>query len=124
MGRKYRRRVSELIRIRLTNLLERKVKDPRLQMVTITGVEVTSDVGRADVHFSVLGGQEAREEAQAGLESAAGWLRHELGRHLRLPNIPRLIFHYDPSLERGERIADILDELGLGEEEERDAESG
>jgi ribosome-binding factor A len=117
MGKKYQRRVSDLIRTHLTSLLERKVNDPRLQMVTITDVTVTPDTLRADVHFSVLGGTEAQAEAQAGMESAAGWMRRELGRRLRLHNIPELVFHYDPSLERGEHIAGILDELKLSEEE-------
>lgn len=124
MSKKYQRRVSGLIRTHLTDLLERKVNDPRLQMVTITDVVVTPDTLRADVHFSVLGGAEARAETQAGLESAAGWLRRELGHRLRLRNTPQLVFHYDPSLERGEHIASILDELGLGDKEERDAEAG
>ena len=123
MSRKYQRRVSELIRVHLTELLERKVNDPRLQMVTITDVRVTPDAVRADVHFSVLGGAEAQAEAEAGLARAAGWLRRELGRRLRLRNTPDLVFHYDPSLERGEHIASILDELGLCEEED-DAETG
>ena len=122
--RKYQRRVSDLIRTHLTNLLARKVNDPRLQMVTITDVTITPDAIRADVHFSVLGEAEAKAEAQAGLDSAAGWLRRELGRRLRLRNTPQLIFHYDPSLERGEHIASILDELGLSEEEEHDTEAG
>lgn len=104
-----------MIRSHLMDLLERKVNDPRVQMVTITDVEVTADAARADVHFSVLGDEEAREEAQAGLQSAAGWLRRELGRRLRLRNTPELIFHYDPSLDHGEHIASILDELGLGD---------
>jgi ribosome-binding factor A len=117
MGKKYQRRVSDLIHTHLADLLERKANDPRLQMVTITDVAVTPDAFRADVHFSVLGEAEARAEAQAGLDSAAGWLRRELGRRLRLRNTPELIFHYDPSLERGEHIASILDELGLSEEE-------
>jgi ribosome-binding factor A len=125
MGKRYQRRVSDLIHGHLTDLLERKVNDPRLHMVTITGVTVTPDALRADVRFSVLGGAEAQAEAQAGLGSAAGWLRHELGRRLRLRNTPELVFHYDPSLERGERIASILDELGLSdEEEERSTEAG
>ena len=126
MGKKYQRRVSDLVRTHLTTLLERKINDPRLQMVTITDVVVTPDTLRADVYFSVLGGAEARAEAQAGLESAAGWLRRELGRRLRLRHTPELVFHYDPSLERGEHIASILDELGLSgdKEEERDAEAG
>jgi len=125
MSRKYQRRVSGLIRTHLTNLLGRKANDPRLQMVTITDVTVTPDTLRADVHFSVLGGTEVLAEAQAGLESAAGWLRHELGRRLRLRSIPELVFHYDPSLERGEHIASILDELGLSDDEqEHDSEAG
>ena len=123
--RKYQRRVSDLIRTHLTDLLERKVNDPRLRMITITDVTITPDAIRADVHFSVLGGAEAKAETQAGLDSAAGWLRRELGRRLRLRNTPQLIFHYDPSLERGEHIASILDELGLSEEEEEhDTEAG
>jgi ribosome-binding factor A len=113
MSKKYQRRVGDMIRNHLMDLLERKVSDPRLQMVSITGVVVTSDTTRADVHFSVLGGTEAQAEAQEGLESAAGWLRRELGLRLRLRNTPQLVFHYDPSLERGEHIAGILDELGL-----------
>ena len=121
MSKKYQRRASDLIRAHLMDLLGRKANDPRLHMVTITDVVVTPDAVRADVHFSVLGGVEAQEEAQSGLESAAGWLRRELGRRLRLRNTPQLIFHYDPSLERGEHIAGILDELGLGDEEDDDS---
>jgi ribosome-binding factor A len=117
VGRKYQKRVSELIHVRLSSLLERKIKDPRLEMVTITDVEVSPDAARADVYFSALGGDDARDEAREGLESAAGWLRRELGRHLRLRRTPELIFHYDRSLERGERISNILDDLGLGDEE-------
>jgi ribosome-binding factor A len=117
MGKKYQRRVSELVHIHLSNLLERKIKDPRLDMVTITDVVVTPDASRADVYYSALGGEEAQEDAREGLESAAGYLRRELGRELRLRNIPELVFHYDRSVERGERISAILDELGLGDEE-------
>jgi len=123
MGKKYQRRVSELVHVHLSNLLERKIKDPRLDMITITDVVVTPDASRANVYYSALGGEEAQEDAQEGLESAAGYLRRELGRELRLRNIPELVFHYDRSVERGERISAILDELGLGDEEV-DAEAG
>jgi ribosome-binding factor A len=115
MGKKYQRRVGDMLRMHLSDLLERKVNDPRLHMITITSVDVTSDAAHADVHFSVLGGPEAQKEALEGLQSAAGWLRRELGNRLRLRNTPELVFHYDPSLERGEHIAGILDELGLGD---------
>jgi ribosome-binding factor A len=118
MSKKYQRRVSDMVRAHLMDLLERKANDPRLHMVTLTDVIVTGDAARADVHFSVLGGPEAQAEALEGLRSAAGWLRRELGQRLRLRNTPQLVFYHDPSLERGEHIASILDELNLGDEQE------
>lgn len=111
MGKKYQRRAADLVRFHLTDLLERKINDPRLHGITITDVLVAQDASRADVHYSVLGGEDAREQARASLEGAARWLRRELGRRLRLRNTPELIFHYDPSIERGEHIAGILNEL-------------
>lgn len=86
-------------------------------MVTITDVEVSPDVSSAKVYFSAIGGDQTREEARKGLESAAGWLRHELGQQIRLRRTPELIFRYDHSLERGERISNILDELGLSDDD-------
>jgi ribosome-binding factor A len=121
VSKKYQRRVSDLIRTQLTNLLGRKVNDPRLEMITITDVVVTPDITRATVHFSVLGGAEERAEAQAGLDSAAGWLRRELGQRLRLRNTPVLVFQYDPSLEHGEHIDSLLKELGFSEEYDAEA---
>jgi len=118
MSKKYQRRVADLIRTHLTDLLKRKANDPRLQMVTITGVALTPDAVRAHVHFSVLGGAAVQAQAQAGLESARGWMRRELGRRLRLRNTPELVFHYDSSLERGEHIASILDQLNLDEDKQ------
>ncbi|RMF37011.1 MAG: 30S ribosome-binding factor RbfA [Chloroflexi bacterium] len=111
MGKKYRRRVSELIQINLTDLLGTKVNDPRLQGVTVTGVEVTPDTMRADVYVTALGDLEAREEIMAGLQSAAGWLRREVGARLRLRHTPELVFHWDPSLEYGERIDQLLSQI-------------
>ena len=107
-----------MIQTRLTTLLLEKASDPRLAMVTITGVEVTPDTLRADVHFSVLGGDEDRAEALAGLQNAQGWLRREVGHGLRIRNIPKLVFHYDPSLEHGEHISSIIDGFELGDGEE------
>jgi ribosome-binding factor A len=123
MSKRYQRRVSGLIRTHLTDILRRKISDPRLQMVNITSVEITPDASRADVYFSAFGGDDARAEAQDGLKGAAGWLRRELGHRLRLRNTPELVFHYDPSVEHGERIASILDELGFGCKEEDDTEA-
>ena len=110
-------RASELIRTHLCNLLERQLDDPRLEGITITRVKVTPDTVRADVYFSVLGDEKARQTAQDGLESAAGRLRREIGARTRLRNTPALVFHWDPSLEYSERIDQLLDQLGLGQED-------
>jgi len=105
------KRVSELIRREISNLLETKVKDPRLDFVTVTGVEVTFDLRDAYIYVSALEGAERREEILEGLNSAAGFLRRQIGEELRLRYIPRLYFRWDESLERGERIERILKQL-------------
>jgi ribosome-binding factor A len=92
--------------------------DPRLEGVTITQVSVTPDTKRADVYYSVLGDKEARATAQEGLDSAASWLRREIGSRTRLRNTPELVFHWDPSLEYGDRMEALLDQLGLGQEDD------
>jgi ribosome-binding factor A len=114
-------RVSELIRTILTDLMNTQISDPRLEGVTITRVKVTPDTTRADIYFSVLGGEEERQTAKQGFDSAAGRLRREIGARTRLRNTPALVFHWDPSLEYGERIDQLLDELGLGQEDSDDA---
>jgi len=124
VSKKYQRRVSRLLQNRLTKLLWEKASDPRLAMVTITGVEVTPDTLRADVHFSVLGDEEERAAALEGLEAAQGWLRREVGQGLRIRNIPKLVFHHDSSLEHGEHISAIIDSLDLPDQEEPDSEEG
>lgn len=124
MSKKYQRRVSKLIQTRLTTLLWEKASDPRLSMVTITGVNVTPDTVRADVYYSVFGDEEERAAARAGLEAAQSWLRREVGHGLRIRNIPRLVFHYDPSIEHGEHISQIIDSLDLPDEEELDPGAG
>jgi ribosome-binding factor A len=101
----------------LCDLLETQLDDPRLEGITITRVKVAPDTTRAEIYFSVLGDQEARQTAQEGLESAAGRLRREIGARTRLRNTPALIFHWDPSLEYSERIDQLLDQLGLGQED-------
>jgi ribosome-binding factor A len=111
-----------MIRIILTDALQTQISDPRLQNLTITQVTVTPDTTRADVYYTVMGGEEARQAAQEGLESATGRLRREVGARTRLRNTPALVFHWDPSLEYGERIEQLLDELGLGQEDEDEAQ--
>lgn len=109
MSKKYEGRISELVRARLTVLLESRVNDPRIAGITVTDVEVTADTRYARVYYSLIGDDEAKAQAQRGLDSASGFLRHELGQTLRTKRTPELTFIHDASLERGERMAHLLD---------------
>ena len=111
MSKKYEARISVLVQSHLTTLIESQLNDPRVQGVTVTEVEVTADTRFARVYFSVLGSADDKDKATRGLDSAAGWLSKELGRRLRTKHTPHLTFKYDESLERGERMAQLLDEV-------------
>jgi len=105
------KRVSELIRQEIGDLLERKVADPRLNLVTVTDVEISSDLRHARVYVSLIGSQEERQRALKSLRHAAGFFRHELASRLALRYTPDLTFYLDDSLERGERIGRLLEEI-------------
>lgn len=101
-------RVGDLIREEISLLLLRAVKDPRLQGVTITGVRLSDDLRHARVYFAGERSPDGQARQLAGLRSAAGFLRGELTRRLRLRFAPELIFFVDETLEQGLRIADLL----------------
>lgn len=102
-------RVARQIQQELSQILEEQLKDPRVGMVTLTSVQMTPDLRLARVYFSRLGEAGERQEAKAALEHAAGFLRHELGQRLRLRYLPELRFYIDDSLERYDRISELLD---------------
>lgn len=103
-------RVGDLLARTISELIMRKVKDPRLDGVTITGAEVSVDMRIGHVFYCVLD-TGRRESAQAGLDSAAGFLRKELARMLRMKNVPSLRFTYDSSFDYGARIDALLDSI-------------
>lgn len=109
-------RVADLIKIEISDLLLKQVRDPRIGLVTITGVKVTDDLRTARVFFVELGKDQCSEEVQAGLGKAAGFLRRELGRRLRLRCVPELLFAYDPSFAYGNRIERLISEIHREEE--------
>jgi ribosome-binding factor A len=102
-------RVGEQIRRELAAEI-RKLKDPRIGMVTITDVEVTKDLSVARVYYSVLGEEDVITLTQKGLERASGFLRRELGHAMRLRVVPELRFHYDDTELKGNRIDRLIDE--------------
>jgi ribosome-binding factor A len=103
-------RVAEQIRRELAELIQLEVKDPRVGMVSLTDVEITPDYAHAKVFFTCLAGREGAVSAQKGLACAAGFLRRELGRRIHIHTLPELHFHFDPSLEEGERLGKLIDE--------------
>ena len=102
-------RVAEQVRRELADLLRNAVKDPRVGMVTISDVEVSKDLKHAKIYFTVLGDQDLIDSSQTGLDSAVGFLRHELGKRLKVRTVPDLRFIYDHSLLQGERIDALID---------------
>lgn len=87
----------------------RRMKDPRLGFVTVTDAEISNDVRHVKIFVSILGDPAERERTLSGLERAAGHVRTELGRRIRLRHTPEIVFRFDPSAERGLRINQLLD---------------
>lgn len=116
--RQRQERLSALIREEVSEILLRRVKDPRISsFVVITEVKLSKDLRYAHIYVSVYGSEEDKKRTMMGLESAKGFIRSELGKDLRIRFIPEIFFELDESLEKGDRILRKLKELGLEDEE-------
>ena len=104
------RRVGEQMQRELAQLIQQEIKDPRLGMVTVSGVEVTRDLSIARVFVSALGEEEHPEKVITILEKASGFLRHELGKRMTMRTVPALRFQFDQSISRGNRLSSLIDE--------------
>jgi ribosome-binding factor A len=104
------RRVNESVRAVVAEGVG-ALKDPRIGMVTVTGVRVTPDLAEATVYFSVLGNEKKRRATLAGLESAHGVLQSRIGRQLNLRRTPTLTFSFDPSVEYGVTMTKLIEDL-------------
>jgi ribosome-binding factor A len=104
------RRVNEAVRQVLSEAVG-ELKDPRIGFVTLTGVETSRDLRHARVFVSVLGSERQRDRTLAGLAAAHGVLQARVGSELRLKRTPQLAFEYDPTVERGVRVSQLIDEL-------------
>lgn len=113
-------RLGELIKTTLSEILQ-EMKDPRLEMVTLTRVELSNDLKGARVFFSVLGDEERQESALEGFKHARGRLQARLHGLVRLRYTPVLDFRYDPAIAGSVRIAQLLKEA-LGDEAENEGE--
>jgi ribosome-binding factor A len=107
-------RIDELLRQEITGIISREIGDPRVGFATITGVETAPDLRHAKVFVSVIGQPADRKEALRALGRAMPFVRHELGKRLRLKRIPEFHLELDETLERGTRVLRLLDELEAG----------
>ena len=106
-------RVAELIKREVSQMLLHGIKDDRVGtgMVSVTDVDVSGDLQHAKIFVSIYGSEEAKAETMAGLKSATGYVRTELGARVRLRRTPEVIFVEDRSLERGTKVLTLLSKL-------------
>jgi len=110
-------RVNSLIRREISELIQRQVKDPRLDaFVTVTAVATSPDLKYARVFVSCINGKQEEQKILRVLTAASGFLRKELARNLKLRRIPELSFHWDDSIEHGDRILRLLDQVSAEQE--------
>ncbi|EOT46947.1 MULTISPECIES: 30S ribosome-binding factor RbfA [Enterococcus] len=106
------RRVAQEILKEVNQILRKKIRDPRVQDVTITDVHVTGDLQQATIYYSILSDLASdREKAQKGLEKSSGLIRRELGHALTLYKTPELVFEIDQSVQYGSKIDQLLRDL-------------
>ena len=117
-------RIDQLLREEIGRLVTEEVADPRVGFATITRVETTPDLRHAKVWVSVIGQPAERRETVAALGRAMPFVRHELGKSLRLKRIPDLHVELDDTAERGTRVLQLLDELGSGTQRDDDLPLG
>ncbi|WP_192035881.1 30S ribosome-binding factor RbfA [Halomonas sp. YLGW01] len=105
-------RVADQLQQELAVLIQREVKDPRLGMVTVSGVTVSRDLGYADVYVTLLGENDAErvKDNLKVLKRAAGFLRSQIARRIKLRHVPELRFHYDESVVRGQKLSSLIEE--------------
>jgi len=106
-------RVAELIKREVSQMLLNGIKDDRVGtgMVSVTDVDVSGDLQHATIFVSIYGTQEAKAETMAGLKSATGYVRSELGARIRLRRTPEVLFVEDRSIERGTKVLSLLNQL-------------
>ncbi|MDF2536293.1 MAG: rbfA [Bacillales bacterium] len=113
-------RVGEQMKKEISDIIGRKLKDPRVGFLTVTDVDVTGDLQQAKVYITTLGNDEERKNTLNGLVKATGFIRSELGKRIQLRVTPELTFEFDRSVEYGNRIENLLAAVRV--EEKKDEE--
>lgn len=103
-------KVGDQIQRELSELIQRELRDPRVGMITLTGVDMSPDCTHATVYYTCLDAARV-EEAGKGLRAASGFLRSHIGKRIKLYATPELHFAYDESVERGDRLSRLIDSV-------------
>lgn len=105
-------RISEEYKREISDIIRNDIKDPRIaEFTSVMSVEVTRDLRYAKVYISVLGDEKKREETLEGLKSAAGFVRREISKRVKLRYTPEIVFESDNSIEHGIYISKLIDEV-------------
>ena len=104
-------RVGDQIQKEVSILLLEKVKDPRVKGVTVTGIRLSDDLKLARIYFSVMGSRDQINRAQAGLDSARGYIKKQIGLRMELRYVPEITFVHDESLEKGSTMDKLFLEI-------------
>jgi len=104
-------RVAEQMKKEIAQLLQDEIKDPRIGFVTVTDVELSNDMQHAKVYVSIYGDEEQKKQTLEALDRATGFIRREIGRRIKLRLVPEIVFKYDASIERADRIARLLSQI-------------
>lgn len=111
-------RVGVRIQTVISELIQKKIQDPRMELATISSVKVSSDLGIAHVYFSVFGGEERIKEAMEGFKSSHGFIKRHVASKLGLRHMPELKFIHDESFDYGTKIDRLLKSVLKDEEQE------
>ena len=121
MAKEYARtqRVADYLQRELASLIQREVRDPRVGMVSITGVDVSRDLAHAKVHFTVIGSDSSDDagESTGALNKAAGFLRSHLSRNSSMRSVPQLRFYFDTSVGRGRDLEALIQRANAADRE-------
>jgi len=109
-------RLAETLKEEISQLIRVELKDPRIGFVTLTSVDVADDLSHAKVYISVLGTEDEGNASLDALNRAAGYVRSEIGKRVRLRHVPSIVFKYDPSIQHGAHIAKLLKDVGISDE--------
>ncbi len=108
-------RVGEELLREVADVLTRKVRDPRVRAATLTGIQLSNDLKHAKIFYSFIGGGEDIKQVQAGLDSATGFIKREVGQRIELKYIPDVVFKFDPTLKKAQYMEELFERVRSSE---------